>query len=359
MSDKTTRRMISMYEQSGNVPVVPFFTGMFQAPPENYHNSKEVEFDIERTDEDVAVVVQSLAAGARNNDATLYTNKSFIPPIYKERSAIEAVDMINRQAGQNPFEDVNFQANAVRQAFKRMRLMEKKIRRAMELQAAQVLTTGVNTLVDSAGTALYTLDFKPKATHFPTTGTAWGTVGADPLGDLLALGEVIRNDGLQDVDQVIMGTSAFEAFIKTTAVQTRFETRRADLGRISPMESMGNGGNFRGIVEVGNYQLEIWTYNARYNSAAGTKTLYLPTDKVIMRASGGRLDATFGGIPTIVPPESRVLPFLPPRVSGDRMDLHQTAFVSDDGESLMVQVGARPLMIPTAIDTFGCLDVTP
>jgi len=132
MSDKTTRRMISMYEQSGNVPVVPFFTGMFQAPPENYHNSKEVEFDIERTDEDVAVVVQSLAAGARNNDATLYTNKSFIPPIYKERSAIEAVDMINRQAGQNPFEDVNFQANAVRQAFKRMRLMEKKIRRAME-----------------------------------------------------------------------------------------------------------------------------------------------------------------------------------------------------------------------------------
>ena len=355
MSDATTRRMIELYQQDGAAPV-PFLSGMFQSPPQNFYNSKEVEFDILRSDEEVAIVIQSLSGGARNNDANLYTNKSFVPPIYKERAGINAADMIERSAGRNPFEDVNFQANATQRAFRQMRLMENKIRRAIELQASQVLQAGTSTLIDSAGTTVYSINFAPKSSHFPTAGTAWNAVGGDPIGDLSALAEIIRNDGLSDPDQLIFGIDAWTAFIDNAAVLARFDNRRIETGRIVPMDRMGNGGTYRGVVEIGNYSFECWTYGGRFvHPQTGTKTQYVTPAKVIMRASQGRLDATFGGIPMLVPPEQRVMPYLPSRIMGDRVDMHQTAFVSDDGENLFVQVGARPLMIPTAIDTYGCI----
>ena len=359
MSDSTTRRMIEAYRQIG-MPTM-FFSGMFQSPMINMHTSEEVEIDIVRADEDISVVVTDLSTGYRYNSDDIYTNKSFKPPVHREAGTMNAFDLINRRPGEDPFQSPNFQANATTKAFNLMLKLENKIRRSIELQASQVMQTGRATLSDSNGIALYEINYSPKTTHFPTTSNAWDGSNGDPVSDIDSLAEVIRNDGLGDPDMLIMGSRAFEAFIQNTEVRGRLDNRRFELGRIVPMDRMGNGGSFRGTVEIGNYSYDIWTYGGRYKSPqTRAKIQYMDTSKCIVRDSMGRMDGTFGAIPRIVPPESRVLPFIPDRVSDAEgmRDMFLNAWVTPDGEQLMVGVGSRPLMIPTAIDTFGCIETS-
>ena len=362
MSGTTTKRLIRAYQQIAQ-PIM-FLSGFFQSPAENFHTSEEVEIDIVRSDEDIAIVVQDLSAGYRQNSEDLYTNKGFKPPIFKEAITLNSFDLIKRMPGQNPFESPEFRGNVIARMFSGMTKVERKIRRSIELQASQVLQTGVVTLTDAAGVALYTLDYKPKASHFPTAGVSWATAtGAQKIADINSLAEQIRDDGLLDPDELHMGIDAFENFISDADVQKRFDIRRIDLGTISAMEMRGNGGTFRGIVEIGNYRYDVWTYGGRYKDPqTGNKVHYIDKGKIIVRASAGRMDATFGAIPNIGSlmgaGASNLLPELPGRISNDAggMDLHTNAWLSNDGEQLFGGVGARPLMIPTAIDTYGCLD---
>jgi len=357
MSNTATTRMIAAYEQSASPTA--FFTRMFSSPAANYHNSAEIGIDIERSDEDIAIAITDLTVGSRMNSLDLYTNKKFVPPIYDEAFVIAGTDMIKSVAGSNPFEDFSFLSNATTKFFKGMRKVEAKIRRAIEVQAAQVLQTGTVTLIDSTGATVYAIDYKPKATHFPTVSTAWDGVNPTIEADLANICDVVRDDGQLDPDLSIWGDDVLRIALADTAFSAKFDPRRADTGRIVPLELRDSGGQFRGVIDVGNYQLEVWTYGGRYkHPQTGAMTKLMDRKKVLVRASGGRLDATFGAIPMIVPPESRVLPFLPPRISreGGSMDLTTNVWVDDAGKNLFGSVGTRPLLIPTAIDTFGCLD---
>jgi len=116
MSGKTTRVMLEAYKQAAEVTL--FLAGMFRSPRENFHNSAEVEIDIEREDEDISIAVQDLSAGARNNESTLYTNKTFTPPIHKEKGSVYAHTLITSNAGEDPFEGVDFIATAIARGIK-------------------------------------------------------------------------------------------------------------------------------------------------------------------------------------------------------------------------------------------------
>jgi len=361
MSGSTTKRMLAAYMSMAQ-PML-FLSGFFQSPPENFHTTEEVEIDIVRCDEDISIVIQDLSTGYRMNAEDLYTNKGFKPPIHKEAIPLNSFDLIKRMPGQNPFEAPDFRANVILRLFNGITKIERKIRRSVELQASQVLQTGELTLTDSDGVALYVLDYKPKASHFPTAGTSWATAtGAEMIGDIEELAEAIRNDGLLDPDQIIMGAVAFEKFISNADVQKRYDIRRIDLGTIAPMQMRGGGGNYRGMIEIGNYSFDLWTYGGRYtNPSDGVKTQFIDPGNVVVRASQGRMDATFGAIPnigTLVGGQStNLLPELPGRLSNSAggMDLFTNAWLTNDGEQLYGGVGARPLIIPTAIDTYGCL----
>lgn len=359
MSGNNTVRMINAYNQMA-MPTL-FLSGMFQSPPINFHTSEDVEIDIVRSDEDIAIAVQDLSVGNRANSTDLFTNKRFTPPIFAEEIPINSFDLIKREPGQNPFESPDFRANVIRRMFNGMTKVENKIRRSMELQASQVLQTGIVTLKDENGVDLYVLDYKPKATHFPTAGTAWNAGGADIQGDISSVAEVIRNDGLSDPDELIMGIAAYNAFSNDPAIQLLLNNRRMEIGAIGPMQNRGNGGTFRGNIEIDNYRYDIWTYGGRYKDPqTGVKTQFIDPASCIVRASDGRLDATFGAIPNIgallgINNASRLIPELPPRVSNASggMDMSINAWLTADGAQLFGSAGARPLMIPTAIDTYG------
>ncbi len=361
MSDNSTRTLIAAYFQEAQTTA--FFSGMFTARPENFHNSEHVEIDIVRSEEDVAIVVTDPSTGYRMNSDDLYTNKSFKPPVFKEGIPLNAHSLIKRMPGDNPFKSPDFHAALIERLISGMGKVERKIRRAIELQSSQVMQTGTVTLTDENGQALYTLDYKPKATHFPTAGTSWASATlAQKLSDLESLADAIRSDGLSSPDEVVMGVDAFENLKATAGFLDLFDAQRANFGTITPMERRGAGGLFRGVIELGNYKLDLFTYDGRYtHPQTGASTQFMDPGKAIVRSSSARLDATFGNIPNIAQllgQGNRLLPTLPSRLSSadNRMDLHPNVWMSADGENLFGGVGARPLMIPTAIDTFGCLD---
>lgn len=355
MSLKATKTMLAAYFQDA-MPIM-FLAGMFRTPAQNFHDTEEVEIDIERSGEDVATVITDITTGANLNNFDGFTNKTFKPPVYNEQAGINAFELLGREPGQNPFESTAFNAKAIMRAMRHFRKLEAKVRRAVELQASQVLQTGTLTLKDAKGADAYVLDYKPKATHFPTASTTWGQTGDSKIADLKALAEVLRSDGLSNPDRLVFGELAFSEFLKDEEVLTLLNNRRIELGAIAP-ETRGNGGTFQGFIWLGSYRFEMWTYNGRYKDPqTGASTRYWNTGKVGMQDSMARLDLSYGSIPYIQRP-SRQLAGLPARITSTAAGFGMTTnnWVDESGSNLNVSAGTRPLCIPTAIDTFGCLD---
>ena len=359
MYDITTTRMIELYMEDASAPM--FLSGFFQSPPRNFHLSEKVTVDVERDDEEVAIVITDLSAGARQNESSLYTNKGFTPPIFDEGGTITAYDQMKRQPGQDPFQDPNYAANAAEESFRIFRKLERKIRRAIELMASQVLQTGTVTCVDKDSNALYVLDFGAKATHLTDAGAAWGGGSEVPLTDLANLATVVRRDGKAVPSRLIFGGRAFQDFLADTEVQARLDNRNMMVGQVAPA-ARGEGATFQGWVWIGHYRFEMWTYDGFYRDpATGQHTPYVGEDRVIMMSQTGRLDLTFGAIPMMRRPDAGPLAFLPPRMSdeGRGLDLTTNAYFTPNGKHLKVEAGTRPLTIPTQIDSFGCLNTRP
>jgi len=359
MSDKLTKKMLPVYESMASPTL--FLSGLFQSPASNFYNSEEVEIDVVRYDEEISIVIQDLSTGGRNNKMDLYTNKRFKAPIHKEKTTINSFNLNQRIAGKNPFEDVIFQEVATTKALTAIAQMGSKIKRAIELQASQVLQTGKLDLKDENGVSLYALDYKPKSTHFFTASTTWDNIAtATPLKDLETMMDLVRADGKVQADQIIMGSAAFNYFIQSTEVKAALDNRRITLGTISPVAMRSDGGKYQGVLSIGNYMVDLWTYQGFYENPETKATVpYIDPAKVIVRASTARMDATYGAIPRFnVPNAGLVLPFLPPRLSSvsTGVDIYTNAYLTEGGEQLVVSASSRPLMIPTAIDSFGCLD---
>lgn len=356
MSDTSTNRIIDMYLEQASAPM--FLSGYFQSPPQNFHTTEYVELDIQRDDEQVAIVVKDLSLPPHSNENTLYTNKRVKPPIYDEEGSISAFDMIQRQAGQNPFANPQYLANAVRQSHTVFRKLENKVRRAIELQASQVLQTGELTLLDQNGVAVYEIDFEPKASHLANATTTWTVGGAGTrLADLSTLATIVRRDGKRTPNRLIFGSTAWDQFLAGADVQNALDSRRGVLSEVRP-EPRGQGATFQGWIWIGHYKFEMWTYDGFYSHPqTGLSTPFIVGTNIIMMSEGGRLDLTYGAIPMIMPPDPRLSAFIPGRIAseGRGLDLTTNAWVTPNNKAVMVSAGTRPLTIPTAIDTFACL----
>ncbi len=339
-------------------PAPMFLSGFFKTGPQNIHSSEAVELDVQRDGEDVAIAITDNGGGHRENENDKYTNKLFVPPKFDEELMINAHTLLKRNPGEDPFKDPNFQANMIMRAFAGFTKLQNKIRRGIELMCSQVLLTGALTMINAAGTTVFSMSFSPKGTH-SVTPTAWaadGSTGA-PITDLSSLADVIRSDGHTNPDTLIFGQDAWTRFLANATVQKYLIRDGLQLGTLNA-SSRGLGATFQGIVTVGAYQFQCWTYNGTYKHAqTGTPTRYVGSNKVIMLSSGARLDLSFGAIPIIMP-ENRVLQ-LPSRISdGARgIDLTVHSWIENGGKQLVVSAGTRPLPIPVEIDSFGALTV--
>jgi len=337
MSTKVTSVMLEKYKDDAEP--IGFLAGQFTVPVGGFHNSEQVEIDVQRGSRKIAIAVQDLSTGARMNSSELFTNKSFKPAILRESAVINAFDLISRNAGEDPFESPEFQENAIVKAVSVGTEMNEKIQRTIELQCSQVLQTGKILLSDAASSTIYELDFKAKVSHFPTVAITWGAAGDTKINDLLTLCKEINKDGKRRPDMLQMGEAAYEALISDDTLVERLDLRRLEGSGIVPMQRLGNGGIYRGTIEVGNWKLDIWTYDGMYEDPTdGINKDYIDTNNVIVRASMGRMDITFGAIPKIGGRDSRVPSALYGRISSksDIIDLQLWATILGNGDGLEI-----------------------
>ncbi len=349
------KRMIAAYREM-RLPDL-FLAGFFMVTARNIFDGEKVVVDVKRMGEQISPVV-AVMTGASMNSIDTFTTKEWTPPSFEEGMPFNANDLLKRQFGVTEYQstDTSWVADLASRILEGFQTLEAKINRTIELQASQVLQTGTLSLKNQAGTASYTVDFQPKSTHFPTAGTAWDAGGADPLGDLEALADVIRDDSTYDADIIIMGTAAFDSFLRNDEVKARFDSRVLNLGVMRP-EVRGNGGKYQGVLNIGNYRFDIYTYNGRYQDiGSSSKTKFLDDANVIMLSSSARLDKVFGGVPRAVPIDPRFAGLLPDRVSiPTATDFAPNIYATPNGKQTIIELASRPMMIPTAIDSFGCL----
>jgi len=354
MSTDVTKTMLEAYKPASLVH--NYFTSL--CTQRNF-STESIELDIERDDEEVAVVLTSLEAGARANEANLYTNKEFVPPIYKEKMTIPAAKLLKRLPGSIPFGDVDFQAAGSALAIGNLPKLEKKLRRSLELQASQVFQTGALSLVDAAGSVLFTMNFSPKAAHFPTVGTTWANAAADAPGDIGNLAEVIYRNGKAATTRLTFGKTAWRHFLNNTAVKSLLDKQVFNRGMLqNPAPT--NGAVKQGEIAIDGYLFELYTYQGFYKSAAGVVTPYIADDKVVFSSAASDVVAAFGAVPQFPADDgSAALRYLPGAISGQGFSFTPTAWISEDRQYMTLQLAARPLIVPRGIDTFGCLDVVP
>ena len=165
-----------------------------------------------------------------------------------------------------------------------------------------------------------------------------------------------------DATDVVLGASALNRFLKNADVQTRLNLLRANFGDVAPDGQAPGGGAARvGRMVIGGYDVRLWSYNATYRHPyTGDVTRYLATNKVVAFDANAPRDLTWGEIPLLpAAAGQQQLAFVPSRLSyGERgMDFQVVAYVTQDRKNLVVNIGCRPLCIPTAIDASACMTV--
>jgi hypothetical protein len=353
-----TQRILKPYIQSAPVPT--FLAGFFRTTPESYKNSEEVSYDTMREDEEVAVPV--LGDESNHNDLGDFDNKFVVPPTYRESASISAKSLgKNRQIGETIYKDPVFQREAGDRVSMMLNRLEKKLRRGVSIQASQILTTAKLDLVGTDGVSRFLLDYKPKSALFPNAAVAWGSATlAQKLSHIETLCEAIRDTGLEDVKRLIFGQASFSNLIDTSGIENYLDLRRGERGEINRLTNGGTrGGQYRGSIDVGSYKLDIWTSGERYSHPqTGVKTKLVPDDKIIF-LSDGLFETVFGRVFYLDNGQRPVISELARKrgkMLEQGLDMFLNNWIELNGSAATFEITSRPLLIPRAMDTFGCLD---
>lgn len=347
---------ISMFTQMRR-PASPLSRNFTMKPGGSYKGVK-VTIDIERYGEEVAIAVKAFK-GVNMNDFDEFTTKEFTPPAYGEGFPLNVNDQINRIAGQDPYSAAYAEAAGfiTGKAAKGFALIDDKISRAIELQAAQIYQTGQLSLTNKDGAVEYSLDFKPKASHFPTVGTAWSEAGATPLADIEAVAKLIRADGKVDPNELHFGETAMSEFLSHSTVKEYLDTRRIEMGQINP-RYVDSGVTYYGDIWIGTYKFQMYVHSETYDHPqSGAPTKYVIDNSVIVTSSRTRLDLVAAKVPEPIAPDPRVANLLPGRMVSRTggFDVTPNIYASPNGKQIIGELESRPLLVPVQIDGFGCL----
>jgi hypothetical protein len=349
-------------------------------------SSSIVEIDIKRGNKKLAALVprgnisRSLGPDQKNTSAEKFTTFSRRFPLSEEEGTISADQLEFRKAGENPYQAASRMARMRALASEHHMEHINRHVRLFEFLASESILKGTMPSIIGTTDADLIYDFKRKATHTVTVGTAWDASG-DPLGDIDGACDLIRLDSFMSPDFILIGTGGFDAFIKDTTTQTFADNRRYELIEVStnnPVPAKYNkfvesGMTARGRLRTpAGYTLWMFTYLSHYVNSAGSDTEYMPEDWALVGSTEARCDRYFG------PPE--VLPNIPSRqafyrelfgFSPDTMPgapqvknasavinpamFYNDAYADVNWKTVTIRTQAAPIYAPVSTDAFVTL----
>ncbi|MBB6236497.1 hypothetical protein HDC90_001109 [Pedobacter sp. AK013] len=339
-----TKKVIALFSDD-NTPQ----EGLSAFFPATTTADKEVAIEVERNRQMVAVDVQRCTDATRNIFSKS-TEKVFVPPYYNEKfdfTACQRYDITFQtiQSGSNP--SVYDLRKLISSANKYAIALRNKIARAKEIQRAQVLQTGIVTLVNGDS-----IDFKRKAASIvQKTGTAqWNApTTADPLADLKTGVTFLREEGLAtgNTFNVLFGASVLSNFLANAKVQdlAKFfnQINRTDIGM--PVMDKVTGYVFIGRIAVEDALINIWTYNAFYELPNGSKVKYLDPNTVVMLSEDFVGTTAHAGVPSILEVEG-----LGTVIAPTEGEYYVRDVIDQINLAWEFYVSSAPLAIPVSID---------
>lgn len=328
-----TRNMIQALRQM--LPVKTFLKDNF-FPEVSIHNTRNIDIDIKKGKRRLPLYVKREAEGTLVERIGFVT-RSYTPPYIKPKMVTTATDFLKRDENRTVYQtDEGPMARAQRRLGEDLSDLEEMITRAEEYQAAQLLQGGILSLKGDGFTD--TIDFEVPASHKPVLagGDLWDSTTEEPLEDLRVWKRLVKKDSGLNITDVIMGTEALDAFLKSPQVVNSLDTRRMDLGTIIP-EEMADGVTFYGrIRDVG---VDLWTYDEWYvDPISGVETAMVDPKKVIVATRRARTAVHYGAIEDLD--------------ANFAMARFAKSWKKDDPSAQMIMVQSAPLVALHQVDAF-------
>jgi hypothetical protein len=252
--------------------------------PSKTAKTKLVSIEVQRNRRSMAVDVERWT-GANRNIISRSTEKIFAPPAYAESLDFTSCQSYDVTFGQGMMPTAVTGGALISSVVSELFLIKNKIIRAIELQRAQVLQTGVVVLKNQTN-----VNYNRKAESLvalPTGASQWSNpTTCSPIEDLKKGAEFLRTVGLSggNVINAILGQGALSNFLKSDEIKETADFRRID--RISlnmPQFDNVSGMVFHGQLAAGDYIVNIWTYNESYEDPkTGKDVKYIETNNVIL-----------------------------------------------------------------------------
>lgn len=298
-SSLLTKKIVGKFEEK--IPVRTGFAGWF---PEETTPTLEVDVEVQRDNDLIAVDVVRFTEGNKNKFSKV-SEKKYIPPFFKEDYDFQRDQVyMNTVALGVGMDSVQVNKVIAQNALKNVEKNRDKVVRAIRKQQADVLQTGIVSLVNGDN-----INFQRKATSMVNTSTGgdgyWSvSATAKPLNDIRKGLDFLRNVGNSggSAVNVIMRSSALEALLATTSIKEQGPNVIQQLQRINitmPQFEGVSGFAFHGQVAAGDFSVNLWTYNEKYTDSNGATQYYLAENLVVMIPDDFQGKTVFGGLPTM------------------------------------------------------------
>lgn len=335
-----TKAFAKVYKEK--VSATNFLTSFF---PSNENMTKYISIEVRRATEKVAADVIRGTRGNRNK-VTRSTEKVFLPPHYWEYFNVNELAIYDQVIGSGT-DNARLFAQLVNEAADELLELQKKIERAYELQASQVLLTGIVTLVSGDN-----IDFKRKsASMVDYTSTPWTTGTVNPIDHLKTGCDFIRQQGKAQGQyfNCIMGADAYEAFVGNTIIKARADIRNFSFDNLMTGQKTSQGGVPHGVVDVGSYKVRIWTYPEFYD-LNGTSTPYIDDNAVVLLPDNPNFSLEFAAVPQLLDSNGSA-----PQKGAYLID----EYIDERAANHEQHIKSAGVCIPTAIDQVWTADVVP
>jgi Phage major capsid protein E len=331
-----TKKLIDVYKE--RVAPQEFLETFFPTGATDITDTLELSIEVQRATEKVAVDVVRGSDGNRN-EFTKSTEKIFIPPYFREYW-----DQNHMQAYDNMFRASSVSANGlarlINQAADHMEQLEFKIRRAIEIQRAQVLDTGIVTFDKGLGQ----IDFKRKASSkvdLTSAGGYWAT-NNNIYAQLQAGCEWLRKNGKVSTNtfEMICGDEAITALMANTVFLGKQDLFHMKLDNIMPPRKVAAGAVYHGTLSAGPYQINVWSYPEWYENAAGNLVPIMNPKNAVLLPPNPRFKTAYAMTPQLLSPGQQ--PQVGRFIIGEYTD--------EKKRTREFHIESAPLAIPTAVD---------
>jgi hypothetical protein len=351
-SNALTKKIVGKFVEM--IPVKAGFGGWF---PEETTPTYEVDVEVQRDNDLIAVDVVRFTEGNKNKSSKLSEHK-YVPPYFREEYDFQRDQVyMNTIALGVGYDSAQVNYAIAQNALKAVNKNRAKIQRAILKQQADVLQTGIIALKNGDN-----IDFRRKAGSMVVVSTPWSTSAtAKPLDDIRAGMTFLRNTGNSggSAVNVVMRGDAFAAMMATTQMKEQGVNVVKQIERINigmPQFDDATGFALQGQVAAGDFKVNIWTYNEKYtDEATGNTVYYLANANVIMLPDDFQGKTVFGGLPTMNKTTVAGQEVSMPAIVEAKYLLR--AYSDDKTMSSTLELSSAPLVVPFTIDKVYTMQV--